>query len=203
MALCGNRSQMGGAAWEWGAGRIPWAPRGDVSPGSRSARLGKWGSARVRRACIPGPGARRRCAPGAGAGWRLHSNGLRSQHTGAPLDPGRGREVGTRGAGDGRIQGSRGAWAVCVLIPALALRSRPAQVMGSPARGAAASARGGLSVGSGAQLALCPAGPRVLSRGGRGLGGTRRGGRGYARPRARNPSAAGWPGAGLPCLCVA
>lgn len=39
---------MGGAAWGWGAGRIPWAPGvdGDVNPGSRSAWLGKLGSAR-------------------------------------------------------------------------------------------------------------------------------------------------------------
>lgn len=100
LALRGNQSQMGGVVWGWGCGRIPWAPRLDwnASPGSRSAQVGKLGSARVRDACTPGLGVGRRGAAGARAGWRLHSNGLRSPHTLAQLDPGRGRER------DGQIQ---------------------------------------------------------------------------------------------------
>lgn len=195
----GCRAHPLGARSRWG--REPWVQIG-LGP--------EVGLGPVRRACTPGPGARRRGVAGARAGWRLHSNGLRSLHTLAPLDPGRGRELGTRGAGGGQIQGPEGqgrrsaravwGWGA---YPGTHSPLRPCPNGGLPGWGTAGSARGGLSASSGARLAPCPAGPRVQSRGGRGPGGVRRGRRGDARPRARNPSPARWPGAGLPCLCVA
>lgn len=113
-----------GAPWEPGKdGGVPCAGVGvrgaslarpeyidwDASPGSRSARVGKLGSAQVLCSYIPGPGAGKRVAAGAGAGWGLHSNGLRSPHSLAPVDPGRGREQSARGAvGRGK---SRSPWA--------------------------------------------------------------------------------------------
>ena len=113
LVLRGNQAKMGGPCAGVGVRGaslarpeyIDW----DASPGSRSARVGKLGSAQVLCAYTPGPGAGKRVAAGAGAGWGLHSNGLCSLHSLARVDPGRGREQGSRGAvGRGK---SRSPWA--------------------------------------------------------------------------------------------
>lgn len=142
MALRGKQSQMGGAAWGWGVGRIPWAPGvdGDVNPGSRSAWVRKLGSARSGAlaprarepggAVLPAPARDGGCiATGSvpctrSPRWTQGGGGSWAP---AALGAAKSRARRARGAG------ARGRSGAGVLIPAPTPRSGPAQMVGSQA----------------------------------------------------------------------
>lgn len=217
MALRGNRPQMGvggEAAWGWGAGRILRAPRGDVSPGSGSARLGKWGSAPGPARLHPRarePGGAVPPAPARDGGCIATGSVPGTRWPRRPQGGGGSRAPAARGAAEFRYPRPRGAGARgrsgCLARRSLSGPARPKWWVPRP--GVPRAQRGVRPVRAavpGWLFALRGLGPRVAGGGGgggRGPAGARREGRGYARPRARKPSPARWPGAGFPCLCVA